>query len=181
MYQELKQSIDNLIKALRIISMPFTSQYRLLQFSGLADGTLLNPDFSMADIIGRTIVIKSIKFVPFSNLDQQDIALTDGATTTTEIIPDGFSFDRLFERYRNSVVSVFRINNSLLPIFQPVIAGVIAQGNSYLRLDLDNIFYQYPAKVDSMSFSVFAQILQSIAPEVVSNPAIKVYVECYLF
>lgn len=183
---EIKTQIEEKIKdSFDLFSLPLKSQFRYFQFNGLADGTLLIPNFSLADIQGKTVVIKSIKIVPYYppglNI-YQDFYLTDGVTTNEELIGGSVRINRLFDDYGTGCILSLILNGSSIPMF-PTNAPIVppfVDGNCTLDLDIDNIFFKYNAKLISFDVSVNALIVSDLENNTTVNPQVKVFVGCYL-
>ena len=162
-----------------LFSIPMQSNFKVLQFSGLADGSSLTPSFNLNEVRGRTIVIKGIKFVPFYNeVTNTDISLTDGVTVNSEPIPQNFSIDRIFEYYVGTGFARLAINGK--PVIFTPFDGVTNNGNCALNLELDNIYYKFPAAVETFEFFYDAFILNDITTATRSNPLLKVFIQCYI-
>lgn len=178
---EIEKRID---KALDLFTLPLISQYRLYQFSGRADGSILTANFTPVDILGKTIVIKGIKIVPYYEDASIDFYVTDGVTQNAETIAANCRINRVFDVYDvGCILNVF-INGSRVPLFPSpaVIFAPAGDGNVPLDLDIDNIYYKHDAKLTSFNISLTAQIFESIistAP-VADNPLVKIFVQCYL-
>lgn len=183
---EIKTQIEEKIKdSFDLFSLPLKSQFRYFQFSGISDGSLLAPNFNQADIRGRSLVIKSIKIIPYYSANAasfQDFYLTDGVTTNEELLPQRCRVNRIFDQYTLGCFLSILINGSRLQMFpEGVPLGVNdAAGNCSIDLDLDNIFFKYNAKIDSFNVSLDAQIFIDLVNGVTDNPFVKVFVGCYL-
>jgi len=163
----------NDLQGLDLLTLPFKAQYKVLSFYGAADNTILNKDFSDVDLIGRELIIKSFKIVNYAQEPTIDFELSDG---TKETIPIGYRLPRLIDRWGTGTTITFLINNSNLPLFNNV------AGLSHLPADLslDNIFYHYSQKVQTINLRIFSQVLTTYVPAF-GNPLVKVIVECYIF
>jgi len=180
-FKNLKTLFDVFTGALDRYALPLTSQYRILEFGGLADGiTDLAPNFLPADVAGRTLVIKAIRIKSFYSevAGNVDFSITDGVSTFNETIPTLHSIERLFEFFGASPYLQIFINGSTVPIVQDPNANLI--GNIPLDLNVDNIFYRYPEKIESFNVRLNAVILHNIPLGLQSNPQVKIWFECYL-
>ncbi len=169
--------------ALDLFTLPLISQFRLFQFSGLADNTFLTGNFVPADIQGKTIVIKSIKIIPYYQIASEDFFIDDGATQNIETIPANCRVNRVFDVYDYGCQLSLLINGSRVPMFpsEVLIVPPAADGNVPLDLDLDNIYYKYPAALTDLQVSIDAQIFTALfAPPKVGVPNVKVFIGCYL-
>jgi hypothetical protein len=172
-------------KVLDIFALPLISQFRFFQFSGRADNANLTPNFAPVDIQGRYIVIKALKIVPYYEANSIDLYLNDGATTTSETIPGNARINRIFDVYDFGCQLTLLINGSPVELFpsEVLIVPPAGDGNVPLDLDLDNIFYKFPAKLTSLDIRLDAQIFSDIrtaAPQM-DQPLVKVFLQCYLF
>lgn len=187
---EIEKQIDSALEKkikgnLDLFSLPLISQYKLFCFNGLADGSLLVPNFIPADVQSRILVLKSFKIVPYYPVGagtHQDFYVTDGATTNQELLPGNCRINRIFDVYSTgTVLSVF-INGSAVQIF-PTSAPIVppfVTGNVPLDLDIDNIFYKYPNKITSFDLSVNSTIFNDLITPGTTVPMVKVFVGCYL-
>lgn len=182
--REQKIKDDKIEKAIDIFSLPLISQFRLFQFSGRADNSILLPNFNIVDIAQRILVIKGIKIVPYYEDNSIDLYLTDGVTINSETIPANCRIDRVFDVYDYGCQLSIFINGGRIPLF-PIEVAVVppqADGNVPLDLDLDNIYYKFPEKITSLEVRLDAQIFESIvsSAQVLDNPLVKVFMQCYL-
>lgn len=182
--QSLKSSLDAAASKLDLFTLPLISQFRLFQFSGRADNSLLTPNFNLVDIIGKTLVLKAIKIVPYYEAASIDFFINDGATTSSETIAANCRINRIFDVYDFGCQLTVFINGSRVPLFpnEVVIVPPAGDGNVPLDLDIDNIYYKHNAKLTSFDISLDAQMFQSIintAP-VIDQPLVKIFVQCYL-
>jgi hypothetical protein len=164
-FKDLKDSLD-------IISLPFKSQYQILTWMGLFDGALLTPLFDVNILIGRTIIIKSIRFVPYADGNFIDISLNDGVTIANETIPDLARLERIFDVYDQGNTFRFIING----------VNCLTSDDNRVTSDffVDNIFYKYPNKIQTIEVSMQALVVDDLAAQTFDNPNGKCFVECYL-
>jgi hypothetical protein len=165
-----------------IFSLPLISKFCLFQFSGRADNSLLTPNYNLVDLQGRTLVIKSIKIVPYYENASQDFYLTDGVTVNQELIPADTRINRIFDQYSYGCQLSLFLNGSPLQMFPSEVPIVppAGDGNVPIDLDLDNIFYKYPAKLVSFDMRLDARIYQVLNAPMVMPPLVKVFIGCYL-
>jgi len=172
-------------KILDVFSLPLISQFRYYQFNGLADGTVLVPNFNPADVLGKTIVIKSVKIVPYYQAGavvNQDFYITDGATVNEELLPGNCRVNRLFDVYSYGCLLELLINGSAVPVFPnsaPIVPPLVG-GNCTLDLDIDNLFYKHSVKANSLDVTCDAQIFNVLNVPAIVIPNVKVFIGCYL-
>lgn len=179
-----KESID-------ILSLPFKADYKVLLFAGVADGSNLIPRFNFDQIVkNRRMVIKGIQIVPYYNYDENNSGIVEAHEKTSldftvySGLNVNYRINRLFDRFEYSAEILFQINGSRIPIFQQVNDPNIDPSTwvGYpLDLQLDNIYYYYPASIKELSLSVEALVNHNINYNVENPPNVKVVVECYLF
>jgi hypothetical protein len=177
----LKQDIfeldkqESLLDVLKLLALPLISEYRCLAFSGPADGTVLTPSFDITLFNNRYIIIKRFAIYNYYPESGVDIFMSDG---TVEAIGGNYRINRLFDAFANSTSVRMSINGNVLPIFTT--AGVIAQGQYPADLDVDNIFYKYPEKIQQFGIQVWTTLVDDLQAVSEVNPSIKVVLECYL-
>jgi hypothetical protein len=169
--KEISDQIDKkLLTALEIFSIPLKSQYRVFTFNGRADGTALSINFNLADYQNRYIVIKSIRFVPYSFGNTVDILFSDG---TSETIPTNTRLTRVIDDFVVGTTINFSINGNKLFFLD-------GSTNGYpIDLFLDNIFYKVPERLQSIEISVNSRIDNDLLGALIA-PNIKVVFECYV-
>jgi len=166
---------ENSEAELSIFSIPLKSQYKVLLWHGRADGTLLTPGFNLQEITEKNIIIKSIKFYPYAFGPFIDFFVTDGVTDWEETIPTLARLDRLFDNFNTSTLVKCTLNGAQFPAFvNQAIPGYP------MDLELDNIFYKYPEKVSSWTWTIEGEAFNDINSAALDNPLIKVVVECYI-
>lgn len=166
------------MQKLDLLTLPLMSQYKVLIFTGRANGTTLNAGFNLANIAKRSIVIKRIKLIPYYFSNAVDLDLFDGATHNTETIQANFRINRLFDSWPTSTVIDVRLNGFRLPIFEnQAIPGYP------LDLDVDNIYYHFPVKLidtNPIDVRITGDVCVNIAAGTTEAPLIKVVMEVYL-
>lgn len=173
--KQVEEQFKDIKKSLEIFNLPLISQYKLLLWNGQANGINMIPNFPIADIQGKFIVIKSIRVVPYYNGGGIDITLDDGATVANEVVWNGSRIDRLFDDYANGAYFNLSINNIILPLFTNVgISGFP------LDINLDNIFYKFPAAIQNIDFQINARVINDLTTGALVVPLVKAYIECYL-
>jgi hypothetical protein len=161
-----------------LLSLPFISKYRLLLWTGTADGTLLTPRFNINDLLNRYMVIKSFKIVPYYIDNSEDLYLDDGAGTVfTETIRADLRINRIFDAFSVGTVVILRINDAVADMF-----GNDGSGVSYpIDISEDNIYYKYPEKINQLSLAITADVTDTLNGAVnYQNPAVKVTMGVYL-
>lgn len=163
-------------KEINAYNLPFISKYRVFTFHGSTDGALpLTPLFNFEEIIGRVLIIKSLRFdyyvkeQPFN-----DIELTDGGNTYIEALQRGARINRLFDEDTGMQIDV-RINGAPIGIFGNNLGGVSYPADLYL----DNIYYKTPEKVQDMTVRIAGRIFDSPNGALV-YVTVKVTMECFL-
>jgi hypothetical protein len=156
---------------LDLLTLPFKSTYRVLSFEGLANGVFLTPGFSIDDIRGKTMVIKSFKIIPYYANAAVDMYVTDGITVNQETIPINARIDRLFDRTTSGTFIVLQINGSPLNLFNAKFP---------LDLDLQNIYFKYPEKIQELSLQITGIIYGDINLSTLQTPKVVVNMEVYL-
>ncbi len=171
--EKINAAIDEKLNAgFNVFNIPLKSQYTVLSFEGLADGTILTPKFNADLIQTRRLVIKSFRVVPYYSVESLDIWLDDGVNpVTTETLPAHTRINRIFDDFVFGTTIEFLINGSTINWFPG--------GNGYnLDLWLDNIFYKYPAAVNTMEVYINSRVYGAVAGLVA--PEVKVLIECYI-
>jgi len=144
--EQIKKEISDQIAKkfggeLNLFTLPLISQYRTLLWSGPANGALLEPNFPMADIQGKVIVIKSFKLVPYSQTAVYvDIGFSDG---TTETIPQFARLDRLFDNFRDGFRIQMIINGTQVSLFGWLVSAAGYTVGYPADFFVDNIFYKF--------------------------------------
>lgn len=157
------------------------STFRVLPFFGQADGTNLTHQFSDSFFINKSILIKTIKFIPYYSSDAIDISFSDG---TTETIPDSFRVERVFDPSSGGGVFIAPHSVNILINGSPAILSVDPTNDpgcippDYV---LDNIYY-LKKDVQSIDVNIIQEVLSDFtAPGTTITPNIKVFIECYIF
>lgn len=165
-------------QALNLFTLPLISQFKYYQFSGRADNTNLLPNFNIADIRNRYLIIKAIKIVPYYEAASIDLYL--GAEAET--IPANCRINRIFDVYDFGCQLTVIINGVAQPIFpnEVLIVPPFGDGNIPLDLDIDNIFYKYPEKISTFNIRLDAQIFSDIQGVAIDQPLVKVFLQVYV-
>lgn len=179
-----KSKADQIEKALDLVTLPLNSQFKFLQFSGLADGTNLVQNFPPDLLPGRVIVIKAIKVLPYYSADSIDFSITDGVTTNSETVRVDSRVNRVFDEAYKSNRFFLDINGravDLFPVFTPgAILPPVELGNIPMDLDVDNIFYKFPEKITSLQIRLNGRISSNVTTGADQTPFVKVWMQCYL-
>ena len=176
--RSIKRTSCKMVKEIEsIIDLPLKSRYRLLMWHGLANGANLTLGFNIADILGRTIVLKSFAIYPYTVEPYDDFFVTDGVNNWTEIIPGLTRINRVFDKFGagGTIISCI-INGSPIGIFQNLTTVI----GFPLDIALDNIFYEHPAKIQTWDMQVTSTVVSDLALNTQVVPNVKVVVECYL-
>jgi hypothetical protein len=151
---ELGQDVS-LDKHLDLLSLPLISQYRVLSFTGVSNGILVN-NFDPAVVFGKYIVIKSLKVYPYANGNVVDIFLDDGAGNVfkeTQIVNS--RLNRIFDVSVGGLDLQLFFNGSNISFSQRF--GTLVEPYP-LDLNLDNIFYRFPEKIQTIQMIANALI-----------------------
>ena len=168
-------------KDLSIFSVALQNQYRLLSFEGLADGSNMVAQFDLQEIQGKEIIIKSIRLIPYAPGAGGivDISMTDGASTFIETLGGNVRLDRITDLFNEGTSIRIMLNGVPCPIFSQNFSN--ATGQYIPDLWEDNIFYRYPAKIQTLTCGVFATVTNNLVTpgaSVVVN--MRVLIGCYL-
>jgi hypothetical protein len=156
---------------LDLLTLPFKSTYRVLSWKGAANGVaVLTPDFNILDIEGKILVIKSFKIIPYYAVAAIDMFVSDGVTTNSETIPAQGRIDRIFDTFTSTIITL-KINGTPLNFFNAAFP---------LDVDLQNIYYKYPEKIQDISLIINSAIIVNLVTGGQSNPNVKVNMEVYL-
>jgi len=156
---------------LDLLTLPFKSTYRVLSWQGAASGVLLTPDFTLVDIQGKFLIIKSVKLIPYYSAAAVDMYVNDGATTNAETVPVNARIDRLFDVYGGGTIINMRINGGPVNLFNAIFP---------LDADLQNIYFKYPEKIQDLTLQVTGLVYTDIEAATTQNPNLKVNMEVYL-
>lgn len=147
-------------KAFELFSLPLISTYRVLSWSGSSSGAL-SANFAAADVIGKIMIIKAFRLIPYADEAMIDLYLDDGAGTVNfETIPDTARIDRLFDIHNSGTLITLLINGTVAPFL--ITAGPNAANAFPMDLTLDNIFYKHPEKITSLTLSVVGNVFTNI-------------------
>lgn len=174
----LDKRLSNLEKMFEAFSIPLIGEYKVISFHGNANGTplTLSGGITIADMQNRIFVLKSIRLIPHYSAAGVDISLTDGVTVTNELT----SLDQRIERVFDFITIGTRINFSINGARSSMFSATGAAGGYTADLFLDNIFYKYPEKLQTLAVSVDTRVIQDIEVPAQATPRIKVIIECYL-
>lgn len=183
--KEISDQLDKrFISNDEISRIKLNSKYKVLLFGGVSDGTTLTRRFTVDDIAGKNLLIKSIRIVPYyidnGNIDTW---LFDGVTNTVETIQAQTRIERLFDSYSQVTYINVLINGSFVPIFPAMdlpTDPVITAGYP-LDIFVDNIYYKFPQLLQSFDMQIVAEVLLNIQTNARGICYVKVMVECYLY
>lgn len=171
----IEKEVDKKLKeSLSIFSLPLISQYKVFSFHGRADGTDLTLGFNIEDIVGRILVLKSLKIYPYYFGTGNDIWLFDGVTNSVEATYNNQRINKITDDLVAGTKIDLFINGGLCNIF--LNTGIKLP----LDISLDNIFYKHPEKIASISMRVTSSVINDLTTGALVNPNVKVVVECYL-
>jgi len=168
-------------KELSIFSVALQSTYKLLSFEGLADGSVMTPQFDLNEIQGKTLIIKSIRLIPYAPAGGAitDISLDDGASTFVETLGGNIRLDRITDYFTEGTAIRLLLNGSPCTIFSTVFTNTTGQ---YIP-DLweDNIFYKFPTKLQTIELAIFSTVSDNlVTPTASVIPNMRVLIGCYL-
>lgn len=156
-------------------SIILNSKYQILVFQGRSDGANLQPNFNINIIRGMRVLIKSIRLIPYA-FSESDVFF-DNTNTVHFTVPAGGRLINVVDEFSTTARIDLFVNGGLLPIFPTYI------GNIGYPLDLyvDNIYFYYKAKVETINMSVTGNVMIDLNTGAVEAPNLKVLIECYIF
>jgi len=162
---------------LDLMRLPLISQYRVLVFFGTADGSVFSQGFNINDLIGRTIVIKSVRLIPYARENTDDFFVNDGTLSNTEVIPARARLTRVVDDFTSSTIIDFLINGVPIGIFPTT-----ADGGYPADLHVDNIYFWYREKVQTFNVAVTSNVYIDIEAGTLGTGGtfMKVLVEVYI-
>lgn len=163
------------------VAVALKSQYRCLVYSGAADGSNMTPQFDEDDLFKKRFILKSIRLIPYvpAGSSVEDFFVTDGVTPFIETIPANARLDRIFDDFTVGTAIRFLLNGVPVSVFSQEFTGT--SGQYIPDLWLDNIFYEYPQPLQSISLAIFSTVMDSIeTPAASVILSMKVIIECYL-
>lgn len=176
MDEQIKKDIDRYISEklegeLSLLTLPLKSEYRILEWDGVANGTPLafGGGFTIADIRNRVMIIKSFKLIPYYAHDGIDFNFSDG---TTETVFNNTRINRLFDFITVGTNIDFILNGVPLVMFM---------ADDYpADLFVDNIYYKYPENLQTIVVQVNMRVVEDLSTGAAATPNVRVVVECYL-
>lgn len=156
---------------LDLLTLPFKSTYRVLSWQGSASGVLLTPDFVLGDLVGKFLIIKSFKIIPYASNTVVDMYVTDGITINQETLPNTSRIDRLFDLFGSGTFINLDINGGPVNLFNATFP---------IDVDLQNIYFKFPEKLQDITLRINARIFQNIITSAVQIPNLIVNMEVYL-
>lgn len=174
---QLEKAVTDLQSKRSLEDIILKSRFNVLGFYGNANGTALTKSFDDGVFKNKSLLIKSLRIIPYYSAASEDISLDDGVTVTSETIPLDTRINRVFDSYIGASASYLRllINGS------PVIFNVDSSGAvDLLPSDfmMDNI-YSHHNMVSLLSIDCYFENLALVAG--VTIPDVKVYLECYIY
>lgn len=162
---------------LDLMRLPLISQYRVLVFFGTADGSVMGQGFAIGDLIGRSIVIKSVRLIPYARVDTEDFFVNDGTVSNTETVQAGQRLTRVIDTFSAGTIIDFLINGVPIGIFPSTAAGGYPAD-----LHIDNIYFWYREKVQTFNVSITSNVIIAMAADTLGTGGIleKVIVEVYI-
>lgn len=176
-YSERGMLVENEKPELDLLTLPLISKYRVLVFFGTSDGDELNLGFNINDLIGRSVVIKSIRLVPYARENVEDFFVNDGVVSNTETIQARQRLTRVIDDFTASTIIDFLINGVPIGIFPST-----GDGGYPADLHLDNIYYWYREKVQTFTVAVNSNVYTGLESGSLGTGGffIKVVVEVYI-
>lgn len=167
---------DKLVEKIDLVSLPFISEYKILSWRGAASGVALTPAFAIDQIQNKIMIIKSFTIYNYYHAGSVDLYVNDGVTTNAETVPALARIDRLFDTFTGGTTIDFRINGTPVSFFQSATAISFPAD-----LNLDNIFFKFPAAIQSLDLAITTVIFSTIVGAgATANPDIKVIMEVYV-
>jgi len=162
---------------LDLMRLPLISQYRVLVFFGTADGSVFSQGFNINDLIGRTIVIKAVRLIPYARVNTDDFFVNDGAVSNTETLPARARLTRVVDDFTSSTIIDFLINGVPIGIFP-----TSADGGYPADLHVDNIYFWYREKVQTFNVAVTSNVYIDLEAGTLGTGGtfMKVLVEVYI-
>jgi len=178
-----KQDEINLVLQKELISplehIVLNSQYFVLQFNGLSDGSDMNPLFPLNVVQGKRMLLKSIRLLPYSN-GESDI-LWNKTSGDHFTIPDNFRLHQVEDIYPTQTRITFEINGTALNMFPVDVQPIPASPMYNLDLFVDNVYYNYKSKITSLNFKVDGSYCNDFEATTTVEANMKVLIECYLY
>lgn len=173
----MKNKNFNEDQELNLLTLPLISSYRVLVFWGTSNGGLLNLAFNIADLEGRSIVIKSVRLVPYARDNVEDFFVNDGTVSNTETIPARARLTRVIDDFTASTIIDFLINGVPIGIFPST-----GDGGYPADLHIDNIYFWYREKVQTFTVAVTSNVYTDLEAGTLGSGGffIKVVVEVYI-
>ncbi|MCH8035304.1 MAG: hypothetical protein IH950_16315 [Bacteroidetes bacterium] len=163
-----------------ILDLPLKSDYRALLWTGLADGTNLTLRFAIGDLVGRSIVLKSFSIYPYTSQASEDFFVEDSGATEqwVETIAIEYRMNRIFDAFEEGTKVNLLFNGVQSNIFFNT--GISLTHGFPLDLSLDNIFYKFPAKIQTWDIQINARAIVNLQAGMDASPNVKVVCECYI-
>jgi hypothetical protein len=169
--KQINDQFKGLKEAMELFTLPFKSQYMVLSWDGAANGTALalGGGWTVADITNRTMIIKSVRLIPYYSADGIDFNFSDG---TTANVWNNTRIERLFDFITVGTNLTLTINDMPQSMFK---------ANDYnADLFIDNIFYKYPEKIQNIAVQCNMRVVQDMSTGAAATPNVRVVMEVYL-
>lgn len=176
---DILEGINNMAKKLGGAFSPLeniiiNSQYKILAFSGRADGTTLGRNFLLNSVVNKRMLIKSVKLIPYAFI-QTDV-LWNATSGDQFAVPGLAKIPTVIDTFTTSSRISLIINGTRQNIFASNIGGAYT-----LDLFVDNIYFNYKARIETIDFQVTGDIFTDLPAGTTGNPLIKVLIECYSY
>jgi len=178
--EQIKNVVSNAVgnKVSPLENIILNSQYHCLAYAGQAGQVVprnIPASFNQEILANKNVLIKSIKLIPYAWENTIDLSLSDG---TTETVPPNMRLQRTMERFSAAVDIRLIINGGFVNVF-----SIDAGGNNWFPLDLsvDNIYYNYKSKVQTIGFEVAALNFVNWANTGADGLNVVVLLECYTY
>lgn len=174
---QLEKKITDLEKksSSRLEEIILNSNFKVLCFYGPADGTnnLLHA-FDDSIFLNRSMLIKALKIFPYYQFATNDIEFSDG---TVENMAADLRVQRVIDTYQGATAAFFNLLVNRAPI-------IFNQGSVMVNLlpsdyEFDN-GYELIENINSIDINAFFEQADPSGGGV-TNPLLKVYLECYIF
>lgn len=176
---DILESLDKVKSRLGAMFSPLeniiiNSQYRVIAFSGRANGTFLNQNFLFNAIDKKRMLIKSIRLIPYAFV-QTDV-LWNSTTGDQFSVPPLARIPTVIDTFTTSPRITIEINGTRQDIFPSVTPGAYT-----MDLFVDNIYSNYKSKVSTLNVSVLGDVFVDLPTGTPGAPTIKVLIECYSY
>lgn len=162
---------------LDLMRLPLISKYRVLVFFGRADGDTFNLGFNINDLRGRTLVIKSVRLVPYAAESVDDFYINDGTVSNTETLAARMRLTRVVDDFTTSTIIDIVLNGVPIGIFPSA-----ADAGFPADLHVDNIYYWFREKIQTFNVAVTANVYTDLEAGTLGTTGVfmKVLIEVYI-